>query len=320
MWKLREEPRGGSFYESFSDLIFGTLVLFIVLVMALALQMRKSEARISESTARTTAKVLEHVSKSRFTGAPNQTILYVCHLPVDGVTHMAFLPATVGQGLALARRNGNDPIAALCDLGVSGELTTLPAPGVEAMAGGLTLAVANRQHAVLDHPTAGAVLHVARTLVQRQPGRWNADSLYRALGGMHFDIAQDDAVQDTQVVQLLRDYRTGVMAPGRGMDETAGMLERRLEATREDPPRIRFTCPDQDHIRVGATAFSPQMVRTLLGALKPGRNFYLECVDANGKASAFPDWFESQLLAPLGFDGRVIRDEALQLAKQGGRQ
>ena len=33
--ELVREKSGGSFYESFSDLVFGTLVLFIVVVMAI---------------------------------------------------------------------------------------------------------------------------------------------------------------------------------------------------------------------------------------------------------------------------------------------
>ena len=47
--KLDVRPAENSFYESFSDLIFGTLVLFLVMVMALALQLRNAQQKASRA-------------------------------------------------------------------------------------------------------------------------------------------------------------------------------------------------------------------------------------------------------------------------------
>jgi hypothetical protein len=316
MGSLAEPPKAQSFYESFSDLIFGTLVLFIVLVMAMALKLQDAQSKAADSAANTTAKVLEQISQSRFTGAPDLTILHVCHFPIDGVTHMVFLPAGVAAALEFARWGDNDPVRKLCELAMAESYTAIPAKDVVAMANGLTEPLVNWEHAVLIHPDAAAVLYIGRALNREQPGRWTADSLEQALGGKFFALDNVN-ISDAAIRRLFREWADYYQSEGRGWHETTGELEKRLQHTVTESPRIRLSCLDHDRVRIGDTVLQPGGVREFLAAIKPGRGFYIEHLAADGSPTGFPAWFHTEVLEPLGFDRRVLREEALQLALKG---
>ncbi len=324
MARLVESPKAQSFYESFSDLIFGTLVLFIVLVMALALKLQEAKSEATDAAAKTTAKVLEQVSQSRFAGAPDQTILNVCHFPIDGVTHMVFVPTSIATALGLERRGRNDPIQAICEIAIEESYSAVPAKDVVAMANGLTEALVNWEHAVLIDRTIAAILYVGRGLNRKHPGLWTAESLKQALGGKFFNLNNAN-IGDAEVMALLREFVVYAQAEptdhyragARGWHETTGELENRLQSTVGAPPRIRLSCLDNKCIRIGDVVLPANTVREFLLAIKPGRGFYVEHVAVDGAHTGFPAWFHAEVLEPLGFDRRVIREEALQLALKG---
>lgn len=70
--KLVPQKEGGSFYESFSDLIFGTLIIFIVLVMGLAMEMKDVEEKAVnavEDAKKETARAAETAAAIRVKAA-----------------------------------------------------------------------------------------------------------------------------------------------------------------------------------------------------------------------------------------------------------
>ena len=66
--RLVQSPKGISFHETFSDLIFGTLCIFILVIFALVLQVKKAENALEE-------EVKELVSPNRFTGGSDTTLM-----------------------------------------------------------------------------------------------------------------------------------------------------------------------------------------------------------------------------------------------------
>ncbi|HMO26391.1 MAG TPA: hypothetical protein PKB10_08980, partial [Tepidisphaeraceae bacterium] len=63
--KLTGQQPQGSFYESFSDLIFNTLVMFIIIVMALLLKLKDVKAEFDEKTAQVTQQLEERPDLSK---------------------------------------------------------------------------------------------------------------------------------------------------------------------------------------------------------------------------------------------------------------
>ena len=60
--KIAQHSGGGDFYESFSDLIFGTLIIFLVVVLALIVQVHETVERMDR-------QIGGVVSPNRFTGS-----------------------------------------------------------------------------------------------------------------------------------------------------------------------------------------------------------------------------------------------------------
>ena len=88
--KLTGAQQESSFYESFSDLIFGTLVLFLVMVMALALRVKEAQAQ-----AEAIEDAAQLVYEGRFSGGSDSTRVYFTHLPVGDQVHVVWLPESI---------------------------------------------------------------------------------------------------------------------------------------------------------------------------------------------------------------------------------
>jgi hypothetical protein len=310
--KIVKQSKAGSFYESFCDLIFGTLVLFIVLVMALALRVQSSMDEMNESTKTLAAEVATMVSPNRFTGGSDRTLVYVAHVPVAGETHLVWLPNELVARWELVRIEGqNDPVLDLCRLiRTPGGLTMMPASEVVEMAGGLTHGFVDWDHTIMEWTSMGEAIHVARELL-RKHGALSAAALKARLGGLRFDRSRPEVKGPS--AEYWRWLRDGTKE-GRRWRETTGRIQERLAEDRGTPARVRFTALGPDAVTVGACRLNARQFKDVLRSIKPGQGFYLEHRGADGKPAAPPPWVLTDLLGPLGFDTRIMLEEALELA------
>ena len=293
--KLVPEAHANSFYETFSDLIFCTLILFVLLVMALVTQVR--------------TKVDPAITPGEFTGATGRTRLFVAFVPEGDKTGVAWVPSDIAVDTLLARNPAQDPLLELCRRFAEGrEPVIIPAdrfvglgPGFsESAAGGL---------ASLSEP--GVAIALLRELRATRPGiAGNADALRQALCGEHLTLSPDTVSPDLADAYGRWQEWASALGPNRNrvhsrQTETVHPLR---AATFEDDgsPRIRFRVPGPDRIVVGETELDAGGFSGMLGALDPGRGFRLECINEAGETVTPPTWVIDRILVPVGFDARAV--------------
>lgn len=302
--KLGRKESHGSFHESFSDLMFSTLKLFIILVIGMSLDLKSasSEAR---------AKAADLVSLSRFTGGAGRTYAHITYIPVKGRVHVAWIPASIANDWDLVTEG--EKIDAAGQLAVQ----YLSADGVPvmtleqffAMQDGLSWAVVDGMIINYEH---GQALHLMRGAEQILGGRWTPQRLRDAIGGIDLNRA------DARLGGEIASYRAFVGDGERLMREGDLELRRRLDGRRGEPPTIRFSATEDRRIRVGRCEMSAGMFRGVLRAVEPGSKFYVEYVDSTGAPAEAPAWVVREVLSAVGFDGRTLTDEARDRINNGG--
>jgi hypothetical protein len=324
--KLLEPPTENSFYESFSDLIFGTLVLFLVMVMALALQLRRAQqqAQSAESAARL-------VYEERISGSSSKTRLFITHLERGGKLNIAFVPESLSTLWSVQWEPGKvdkDPMAyplqVLCSYYLDNrEEIFMPYEEFLAMAPGMTEALAG---SLVDNPQIGGVLVLIDHVAQREPHRdWTPQSLATALGGprLHPNVILREAPGELR--ELIRNYYGWLegLAAANGADRVVNMTANTLKAHKpvagDLPPRLRFHVTDSQ-VQVGAATLSYTRMRALLRALRSGRGFYVEHMGAGGEVEIPPPpRFFSEVMAPTGYVNRTLSEKGLaELRSRGG--
>lgn len=315
MGSLTKKPKQGSFYESFTDLIFGTLVIFIVLVMALALRLHDLESKASEAMEELRDQVLAQVSRSRFGGGPDHTIVHVAHLPIDGEVHMTWIPVELADQFRFRREVGrNDPVLDLCRLVLEPEgLSYLSADEVVGMEQGLTDAFVDWDYAILDHGSLGARIYALRRLIETSSERFTPEQLKAELGGLEADEDAEWSRASNRVRQFAIEYYDQLDFDNPWWQLTTGRLEELLTETIGEPAVITVESIREGAARIGRTQLTSAELRAMLRATKPGRGFYVQHVSNDGQPADPPDWLYEDILVPLGFDRRLVREEALRL-------
>lgn len=298
--KLVPPAHANSFYETFSDLIFCTLILFVLMVMALVTQVRTT--------------VDPMVSPGEYTGATGRTRVFVAFVPLpNDTTGVAFIESALAVDALLARNAQRDPLLELCRLVAGGNPPkVLEADRFVALAAGVTT------------PTADGILSLAEMsaaltlLVHLQATRpeiaRDASALRRALCGSAMALTATSVAPDLR--NQYDQWRQWAAALASSPDqvhsrhaETVAPL-RRATRSADGAPRITFHPADESTIRVGEASLSRDEFTALLAAIDPGRGFRVECVDAAGNPTVPPDWVVHELLAPVGFDARAVANAA----------
>lgn len=312
--KLVSPRRETSFYESFSDLVFNTLILLLVLVVALAVRLKSAQFHV-EQALQSKVDPAEAADlafyPNRFTGAPEATYIYAALAPVDGVTHVAFIPADIEARWNFVRYEGGaDPVLDLCRLAQSADgLTLVPAADFVGLAPGITASVAG---ALAWNWRSSLVVTRLIEYQRLHPETWrtmDATALRDAIGGP----ALDEPARDRPEAALASSRQAwaewslnGTQSLYARHAETLDPLQTRLDRGSGDPPRIQFSIVGQD-VTIGETTMSLAAFRGLLRAIKPGRGFSLEFVSPDGSEQPPPEWFIDQVLEPTGFGARLPR-------------
>lgn len=309
--KIVQSATKGDFYESFSDLIFGTLIIFLVVVMALVLKVREESRIIDENKGGL-------ITVNRFTGGSDEPRYYFATIRWHDRPMIAFIPAHIDQWWGIQREAGrNDPVLEICQLFLERKLGLVDAETFVAMGDGISSRLANS----MIHCGAGYIVTLVRILAftELQKDR-SADvspiELRDAIGGIEVGWQnQWEGVPPTfecneqlmQVVNWLT-YNQSRNHHARAFD-IAGTPQR-LRAQKNGPRSadIRFRVSEDDKVKIGGATLDANTLIAFLSSVTPGSNFIIEYVSDSGDVVQPPRWVEEEILFPLGFDGRIVRE------------
>lgn len=313
--KLGATKSPSSFYESFSDLIFATLTIFIVLVMGLALQLRVAQAEASQAASTPALTVYNE----RYTGAAGRPIWYVSSAPLDGAGNFVWLPAWIVEqthhvrGSAHGASDGADPLLDLCELAkTSDALHFATLDDFERLSGGISRRLLEVGTIDSELGLACSLIRTARSKLGSEYLRWSPEQLCDALGGMSlFDERGLSPTMHPALRPVAEHYLAWLASSTGGEQMRWAWIEAIRRATDvEAPPRIQFSVPSSTHVQVGRCQLTAPAFRALLSSIRPGRDFYLECVTASGQPTDAPPWVLREILTPVGFDARVLTPDS----------
>jgi hypothetical protein len=298
-----------SLYESFSDLIFGTLVLFLVVLMGLALQVQESQQKQAKAEA-----AAQLVYQGRFDGGSDRTLIYYGHVPIDGKIHVVWIPEALSTRWDLDWENGAGETGpeGVCRYFLEfGDEIYLSLAKLE----GIRSAVnADFVRSMTEEPRVALALHLARTVSSSQPGKnWTPAELAAAIGGNGLSVHRWNI--PPRIERIVEEYggwmkaTTGDQYYGRGV--TIPLLKKGVPES-VDPARLEFSA-DGDEVVLGKTRVSALGMAALLRSIKPGKGFFIEYVDPTGaREVAPPDWVRAKILVPTGYTERLLSDKGLQ--------
>jgi hypothetical protein len=311
--KLTARPAQIEFYESFSDLIFGTLVLFIVLVLALTL-------KLNEAIEELEVAATDIVSKAHFTGGANETQAIVCAVPKGDSLEMIWIPTEIDAGWDKRGPDGtvsNAPFVALCELALRpGGFTRFSAENLPKLAKAFSKPCASGF--AFAYSYGEAIYLIERRLALGGPELENVTSESLAATVGRLEVSPNDingnvlAVSDPRLNAARSEYVD--WATNRGTqdriwryDFTAGVVWQNSTPGEEVRMRIQVT-EKEGPIHVGELKLSPHQVGDILAAIKPGVGYYLEVTNELGEDSEPPTWVFEKLLVPSGYIERVLRE------------
>ena len=320
--KLDVRPAENSFYESFSDLIFGTLVLFLVMVMALALQLRNAQQKASRAES-----AAQLVYAERRSGSASQTSFAVALMLRDGKPFLAMVPESLQlrweQPWSPAKAGADEPVLALCAYFLDNrEGVFLDYDGFLKLSKGMTRAMSDGL-IECGARIANACLLIDHVLRSEPNRAWSPSELAKAVGGIglrEYPPAGLSAGLDA-LAKENGQWRSEVLRRTGGdfvVDAIAFDLNQQVPKDAQ-PPRLRFQV-DGDRVRVGEVNLTFAGMRALLRTIRPGKGFYIEHLGpAEEIETPPPDQFLREVLQPTGFVNRVLSDVGLREIQRRGR-
>lgn len=308
--KLVRTSEGGSFYESFSDLIFGALVLFIVLVLALSLKLQASVEALEVAGENL-------VSKSRFTGGSNATLPYISAIPgQDQLPDLVWIPHEVNANWEVPPPGGEPhlgPVIRMCEHAKKPG-SFQPIPNSRIRSAGPAFSRTLVEAIIYTHPP-GQIVYLAKRARELWPGefeRWTPRELAEIIGPIDLETS---AVQPTrpELVEALAEYRQWSLSvdPTRWYGHIDGTKFILIETTVSSPePWLRIRVGEEaGEVYLSDFAYTVEGVLEVLLSIKPGKGFYMEVTDLQGEAMDPPEWCIRDILLPAGYVNRVLRPE-----------
>ena len=289
--KLVRQRSGSSFFESFSDLIFATMAIFVLLLIIFISQQGDAEARLE------------------FTGSSATTYSLIAHANVYGVPSVVFFPVVVADGLNIARLDGvNDPLLRLAEHVVSEDgLAHLPIEDYVKMAGGFSKGFALGIRSQGEGTIEAALLLEA---VRAAPSE-----TAQALKARVFSAGALSAVAKSgeQRLNLVGDWSNRYVTTSNwlqthGRGDFHSWVDRsrtpvREEARQRDDGRavVEYRLVGSDRVQVGDTELTAAQFRGFLASIHAGRDFALVQVGPAGAPVVPESWVAEQVLIPSGF-------------------
>lgn len=302
--------RSTSFYVSFCDLIFATLIIFLIIVLSLMLKLTEQKRNFSKS-------ISAEVELNQYSGGASDTTWGFVFVIRRGTPQVAFVPRDVWQQWVAVRSEGDSNVVyQLCSTIAADDpgLAVLPIDRFEKLGGGMSLEF---MRGGLVQQEVGDV--ISRILAEFDGGTKSARDLYAACGGIHAGTytPQDAPAAAARVAS--KAYFAFIAGPGKPLNDGDPLqffrhyerlrttMAAAAEATKDRPACLLFDVVESRRALVGGTELTPKELQAILGAISPGRGFYVEFI---GKNEPPPAWVISDLLGPAGFDRRVLSEEA----------
>jgi hypothetical protein len=293
--KLSSKGRSSSFFESFSDLIFATMAIFVLLLIIVLTQVNPPT---------------EEEESFRFSGASGQTYSLIAHAMVADVPSVIFFPVEVAERLQMMRGDFNDPLLMLSEIAASSDgLASIPISEYVkiASANGISAAFARRIRSQGEGTVEASLLLAAANSQENVTG---AD-LKALVFGKDVYASLAPAGSDERL-QLQPAYRPAYRAAVSWLQtHQKGDFHSWIARSRTPVRQAAVEAPGDiaaihvrisgRNINVGDARFSASAFRGFLRSVRPGADFSLSVVDPSGEAIPPPDWFYDEVLQPTGF-------------------
>jgi len=298
--KLFKPARQTSFYESFSDLIFCTLVLFIIMVMGLAL---KLEATVSASQ----KEVEKVIWKNRFSGGVDNTFFHYTHTIIGKIPYLVLVPDYLSSQWDCTRNiKSNNPELDLCQLALSEMgLLYIPIDKVKKLNGAIT-----RQflRGGIYEYEIGVFLYAILKLKQSQPynfKNWSPETLLYKI--VYWEDNRGWFYNKPDIIDEYDKWdKQGTGKKNYWAQKTIEPLKELADSTKEYAAFLKFTALDDKKIQVGSYKMSSKGFSNLLTSIKPGKGFYIEHVSSENVPSAPPEWVMKEVLETVGYGDRTL--------------
>lgn len=315
--RFNNPSRGTSFYESFSDLIFGTLIIFLVVVLALMLRIRSKEAEFKKAAE-------SEIALNQYAGGTSETTWAFSFVIIDGQPRVAFVPREVWQDWNLSRDDDDNVISYLCAY-VTENDPPIPIMTIDeftAIGGAFSMEMV---HGAVINPEIGDVL--TRVFTLARPGS-NVDvdpeAIYQRIGGRYAGThGEQDTFDDPAVRTAVDRFFAFLAGPGAPMPEghidqffrqyaqLRMAMQAEIEPTAGLPARLLFSAEARDQVRIGGTTVTNEQFHGIIASISVGRGFYVEYDGPGDEPESPPDWIIDELLVPSGFNLRIPSNEAL---------
>ncbi|MEM9019714.1 MAG: hypothetical protein AAGC44_04055 [Planctomycetota bacterium] len=326
--QLLNPQRGTSFYESFSDLIFGTLIIFLVVVLALMVRLKVAQDNRDDD-------LDQEIAMNQYAGGASQTDWAMSFVLIQGEPRLAIYPRDAWSKIGVVRFEESNPVLSLAELFVK-DPALIPTFDIEAFRG-LTNGMSFRlwKGAVII-TGLGDILTRMYAVQEAEGGAlngWSAQRLVEAVGGIDAGTHVEDDRPTPAAAQARDDYYAFLAGPNEALpnghpdqffrqyDQLTEPIEPALEPTKNLPPRILFSVEGEGRVRLGRAVLTAAQFRGLLDSLSVGKGFVLEYevleqnkqYDDNGNEVLHPpSWVIKEVLLPAGFDRRLPTAEALE--------
>jgi hypothetical protein len=227
----RRSADGGSFYESFSDLIFLTLIVFVVLVLALVLRLREAQDAVTAQLTEARAGAAERAGEVRRLTAEVRDLTKRLAASDGEVRRSALLAQGLAQDLEMARNEVAQPAAARPTEPVPDRRPTVfsgvfmqPNPAATAEAGQpFRFQASSRVLGTFTHATSRFSYHL-RIGGDVSPSAWAAPVSGADLQAMLAMLAYDDDPRAPPAPMLLQ-FLGNLMPTADGLDYAADAAE-----------------------------------------------------------------------------------------------
>lgn len=294
--KLDRAPSNTSFYETFSDLMFATLVVFLLIVMVLVVQFRSS--------------IDEILAPNRFVGGESGQAWFGL-VRYQGEEHVVMVPGFVRNSIGVHTKDPKDAgdvhwrwAQYLGSVRGSDGVFLIPVDRWEEFRSSLRLRRPNVEQAGMDVIRAPytAILPLQRyldTYGDRPPTDRDPNRLYQLFGGY-----MGEALPHHMEEEFWNFYGNDTWCP-----RLNPLLYREPLAIAfgGGESYLRFRVNDRK-IMLGDWRCEPRDLRCILRSISPSQDFYLEYVSEDSPGEAPPDWVVEEILRPVGWDRRVIAD------------
>lgn len=287
--KLVKPRKSNSFFESFSDLIFATMAIFVLLLILFISQQGETEAPVE------------------YTGGSTATHSLIAHYRVDGSPHILFFPQAVADRLSMARMESvNDPLLALAEMAVSADgLTSVPLDDYVRMADGLSAAFAQTIRSQGEGTVeAGLLLEAlsgpeAPTAEMLKNLVFEAGAL-RTVDGGKLRLKSPWAERYRGYMDWLQTHEDG--NPHSWLSQSREPVRAAASPREDGRAVVTYRAGAERGLRVGDSELSPAQFRGFLRSIRSGPRFALIHVNDQGLATPPPPWVVRDVLLPAGFD------------------